>query len=49
MTGNSYTARKVSKHGVFLVSITSTYKKANNNFQKKNMTGKNIMKDKEVV
>ena len=49
-TSNMYRLTKEEYEQLIMNSITSTYKKANNNINKQiNMAGKNLMRDKEVI
>ena len=49
-TSNMYRLTKEQYDQLIMNSITSTYKKANSNIKKQiNMTGKNLMMDKEVI
>ena len=49
-TSNIYRLTKEQYEQLLMNSITSTYKKANNNIKKQmNMAGKNLMRDKEVI
>ena len=49
-TSNMYRLTKEEYDQLIMNSITSTYKKANNNIKKQtNMTGKTLMSDKEVI
>ena len=49
-TSNMYRLTKEEYDQLIMNSITSTYKKANNNINKQiNMAGKNLMRDKEVI
>ena len=49
-TSNMYRLTKEEYDQLIMNSITSTYKKANNNIKNQiNMTGKNLMRDKEVI
>ena len=49
-TSNMYRLTKEDYDQLIMNSITSTYKKANNSIKKQiNMTGKNLMRDKEVI
>ena len=49
-TSNMYRLTKEEYDQLIMNSITSTYKKANNNIKKQiNMTRKNLMRDKEVI
>ena len=46
-TSNIYRLTREQYEQLIMKSLTSTYKKANNNIKKKiNMFGKNLMKDK---
>ena len=49
-TSNMYRLTKEEYDQLIMNSITSTYKKANNNIKKQiNMAGKNLMRDKEII
>ena len=49
-TSNIYRLTREQYEQLIMKSLTSTYKKANNNIKKKiNMFGKNLMKDKLVI
>ena len=49
-TSNMYRLTKEEYDQLIMNSITSTYKKSNNNIKKQiNMAGKNLMRDKEII
>ena len=49
-TSNMYPLTKEQYDKLIMKSITSTYKKANSNIKKQiNKSGKNLMRDKEVI
>ena len=49
-TSNMHRLTKEEYDQLIMNSITSTYKKSNNNIKKQiNMAGKNLMRDKEII